>query len=188
MELQAQARLSPSPSTDDALSRSVAAESALQAEVTLLRARNAQLTQALDEQRTTLIQGVERLLFPLTELVEGAGRGHVPLADLPVHVATWVRELSEQVREARAASQEGSQSAPAQVSLRFAREVRSQLRFLQDQFDAMATRVDLLSNQPAEGPDLDALEYGTFLPTDPQAVLLEKLLTSEAQAHTRLMR
>src|SRR6266850_401384 len=56
---------------EQALRRSLEAESALQAEVTVLRERVGQLTSRLDEQRQTFVAGVRQMMQPAVDYFAG---------------------------------------------------------------------------------------------------------------------
>jgi hypothetical protein len=144
------------PELAETLRRSMAAESALQAELTPLRERVWQLEKQLSDQRTQLLGGVQRLLEPLTQELLRQGMQGMQVSQLvPVAV-----QLLQQLK---------AEQAP-EVLRTIRDEVRAMFQYVQQQGQTVPL---------AEHGAVESGPTGTFLITDRGAYDLEQALLRE---------
>lgn len=154
---------------ESALRRSLDAESALQAEVALLRERTAQLTAKLDEQRRTFAAGVQQMLQPVQHYFGSHGDQHVPPFD------ALIPELLRRLEPRVAAPQPRRPDAERFTTI---------LASLTEQLALLARRVSevehaLAHREPVPLPgtyDPSPQTYDTFVMSDAQAADIERAI------------
>lgn len=158
------------------LRRSLEAESALQAEVAVLRERVAQLEARLDEQRRVFVTGVQQMLAPLRQYFEARSL-QVPFEAL---VSQAVEELDVLTRTAAHLREEAKTlRRPVEVR-RVAPEMR-QLQELSSALAHLAQRVlDLEASSSSAAPDQGQgpQSYDTFVMSDRAAAEIERAILS----------
>jgi len=163
----------------EALSRSLAAETQVQAEVTLLRERTAQLAKRLEEQRLTFTQGVQQMLRPVQDYF-ASRRQEMPFERL---IPELLREL-----ETRPVPSE----VPG-VSQRDLEEVAKRLGDVRGAVHSCIKRLDAVEQlmaerlpvpvQEREAYDSSPQTYDTFVMSDRQAADIERAILG-AQTRT----
>jgi len=165
-----------------ALRRSFEAESALQAEVALLRERNVQLTTQLDEQRRVFVTGVQQMLDPLSQYL-GAGGVPVPFSDV-IPQALRLLEAVKHPPRARAVAPEVTRRDLEEVAKRtddLRGVVHSCTRRLAAVERLLKERLPLVADAPSD--DQSPQTYDTFVMSDRQAADIERAILS-AQTRT----
>jgi len=160
-----------------ALSRSMAAESALQAELTPLRERLAQVEGQVESQKTQLVQGVQRLLEPLAAALKTYGYDVSVGQSVPVAVQVLRQARTEQAQQEQAARQGAQeQGRQGRSGLEMLERLRLEVAGLTARLDHLSGQAPLAATSP---PDPPPDGYGTWVVTDQRAYDLERELLRE---------
>ena len=175
----------------EALARSVRAESDVQAEVAVLRERTAQLQARLDEQRRVFVTGVQQMLKPvqdyfLTQHLDVPFSALIPemltrlesAENLAAEEGRW-REGTKTVRRPVAARQPG---APPRVAADSAELTRLEGRLAAVE-QLIAERLPLHAPVTTNAYDQVSQTYDTFVMSDRQSAEIERALLG-AQTRT----
>jgi hypothetical protein len=162
------------------LRRSLEAESALQAEVALLRERALQLQAELEDQRRTFVGGVQQMMQPVQEYFVSQ-HVDVPFASLMAEVLTRLESLANvQAEVERLRAETKTLRRPVEVR-RVAPDV-AEIGRLSDRLDVVERLIAAhlpLSRDASLGPEPSG-GLGTFVMSDRQAADIERAIL-EAQ-------
>jgi len=160
----------------EALARSMAAESAVQAEVAVLRERSTQLQAQLDEQRRVFVSGVSQMMKPLDDYFAASGV-QVPFESLIPEALTRLEQgadLQAEVERLRAETK--TLRRPVEVR-RVGVEV-AELRALSERLSALEQQVAAhlpLGGDPSRDPEPSG-GYDTFVMSDRASADIERAI------------
>jgi len=170
------------------LRRSLEAESALQAEVQVLRERVGQLTSRLEDQRQTFVTGVQQMMQPLAEYYR-QNHLEVPFAEMIPQALSTLATLSQTVAQVQAEAQtlrrpvEGRRVAPE------TRQVQALERLVARVADTLLTfdtRLSRLEDAGQAGQDEPQPEFlGTFVLSDQRSAEIERAVLDAQTRGTR---